>query len=230
MALSWSGKFNKIGQIGLKSNHPIWTNTSFGFNPVQHSSYSRNLTASNTTKFSQIGGTDLSTLGLTLTSRIGQCNIAGTSPIYGTYSISLRAEDDSGDYSDKTLSLTIDPATPIWTTNSLSNPLQENSYNSGNISATYGASFSQFSGTTLSSLGLTLASSDGHCVISGTPNTTGTFSVTLRATNGSANADKTYLLVIDPASPVWTTNTLPDLIKDSSYNSGNINEIGRAHV
>ena len=223
MALTWSGKFDKFGKVGLKSSHPIWTNTSFGFNPVQHSSYSRNLTAANTTKFSQIGGTDLSTLGLTLTSGVGQCTIAGTPPIYGTYSISLRAEDDSGDYIDKTLSLTIDPATPVWTTNLLTNPLQASSYNSGNINATYGATFSQFSGTTLSTLGLTLTSSAGHCVISGTPNTTGTFSVTLRATNGSATADKTYSLVIDPANPVWTTNTLPDLIQGSSYNSGNIN-------
>ena len=200
---------------------PVWTISTIT-HPLQASSFtSSHLTATNALSFTESTSV-LSGLGLTLNSYAGYCTITGTPNTYGTFSVTLVAHDGSATAS-RAFSLVIDPAIPVWVTTTITDPVQNTVYSSGNLVATYGQTFSQTSGTTLSSLGLILTSSSGHCTISGTPNTSGTFSITLTATNGTATKDQVFSLVIDPVAPVWTVTSLSaHAVQNSVYTSPNL--------
>ncbi len=124
--------------------------------------------------------------------------ISGTPTTAGTYSVTISATNAGGTGS-ATLTLTINPATPViqppftatgqvgvafsYTITATNNPT---SYNATGLPA-----------------GLSVNTSTG--LISGTPTTAGTYSVTISATNAGGTGSHTLTLTINPAPPVITS-------------------------
>ena len=239
-----------ISPMGLGFNTiilpPIWI---LGNNPptvfplpdaTQGSSYnSGQIKADPTTTFAENVGfnTKLSDLGLSLSftkstssgpgnSTPGYYVISGTPTVTNDtpYTITVVA-NNSGKTNSKNFSLLINPAIPVWTTDSIPEAYETLLYTSDKMNATYAQSFLQVvntGDTDLTAIGLTLTSNIGYCSIDGTPTTTGTYNVTVRATNRGQNAEKSFSLVIDYATPLWVTDTLPNITQGSLYSSGNV--------
>lgn len=213
--------------LGEVISPPVWTMTSLPtliINQVYDSGVICASIISNsllTNIYTQVGGVSLKSIGLTLVNTDDYCKIIGTPTVFGSYDITLRATNKDT-YSDKNFTLII-YTVPIWVIKTISHPLQANSYDSGEITVTYGSVFTQIAGTSLTSMGLRLDSYDGYCKIIGTPNTNGNFNITIRASNdGIYHTDQVLNLVIVPVNPIWTTTSLPNGKEDIIYNSGNI--------
>ena len=192
--------------ININPAAPIWTTNSI--TPAAHGQIytSNHLNALYAPSFSSI--TDLSTLGLTLTSHAGYCVLTGPNTMaIGSYPITLRATNGT-QHTDKQFTFTVDNGAPVWITTSITNPIKGTKYNSGHINATYANSFSQTDGDDLNSLGLTLNSYSGYCEIVGTPKTTGNYSVTLTATNNTASINHIFDFTIEPSSNLFQNNTV----------------------
>src|SRR5438128_1260104 len=127
--------------------------------------------------------------------------ISGTPTTAGTYSVTISATNSSGTGS-ATLTLTIKPPPPVITS-------------ATTASGTVGIAFSYqttatnnppiFNATGLPA-GLTVNTSTG--LISGTPTTAGTYSVTISATNSGGTGSATLTLtVVNPPPPVITSAT-----------------------
>src|SRR5207249_55325 len=121
--------------------------------------------------------------------------ISGTPTTAGTYTVAISATN-SGGTGTATLTLTIKPAAPVITS-----PLT--------ATGTVGVAFSytitatnnptSYNATGLPA-GLSVNTSSG--LISGTPTTAGTYSVTISATNAGGTGSATLILTINPATPV----------------------------
>src|SRR5438477_8002068 len=127
--------------------------------------------------------------------------ISGTPTTAGTYSVTISATNSSGTGS-ATLTLTIKPPPPVITS-------------ATTASGTVGVAFSyqitatnnptSFNATGLPG-GLTVNTSTG--LVSGTPTTAGTYTVTLSATNAGGTGSATLTLtVVNPPPPVITSAT-----------------------
>src|SRR5438067_3036255 len=124
--------------------------------------------------------------------------ISGTPTTAGTYSVTISATNSSGSGS-ATLTLTIKPPPPVITS-------------ANTASGTVGVAFSyqitatnnptSFNATGLPA-GLTVNTTTG--LISGTPTTAGTYTVTISATNSGGTGSATLTLTINPAAPVITS-------------------------
>jgi hypothetical protein len=125
--------------------------------------------------------------------------ISGTPTTLGTYSITLSASN-AGGTGTKTLTLTVNPDTPVITsaTNASGNALSPFSYQ---ITATN--SPTSYNATGLPQ-GVNVSTSTG--LISGTPGTVGTYTVTLSATNAGGTGTATLTLLIEQPIPVIFTS------------------------
>lgn len=152
----------------------------------------------------QITGTDspnsfdASSLPVGLTVDTGTGVISGTPTTAGTTNATVSATNSQGTGSAG-LAVTINPATPVVTS-------------SGTATATQGVAFSyqvtatnsptSYSASGLPS-GITVNTSTG--AISGTPTVSGSFSVTIGATNAGGTGTRTLTLTVNPAGPVITS-------------------------
>ena len=139
--------------------------------------------------------------GLTVNTATGL--ISGT-PATGTdvgspYGVTISATN-SGGTGSATLTLTIKPAPPVITS-SLTAAGQVGVAFSYQITATNNPT--SFGATGLPA-GLTINTSTG--LISGTPTTAGTYTVTISATNAGGTGSATLVLTIKPAKPVITSS------------------------
>jgi hypothetical protein len=158
--------------------------------------------------------------GLTINTSTGL--ISGTPTVAGTFNVSLSANNTSGT-GTATLSLTINPAIvrPSITSALTSNGIIGMLY-SYSITATN--SPTDFQALGLPS-GLSCNSLTG--VISGTPNLTGTFNVTLYANNSAGSGSVTLVLRIDPVPKITSCsfNLIGDFIMGWPSASGRIYQI-----
>src|SRR5207302_5080769 len=127
--------------------------------------------------------------------------ISGTPTTAGTYTVTISATNAGGTGSH-TLTLTINPPTPViqppftatgqvgvafsYTITATNNPT---SYDASGLPA-----------------GLSVNTSTG--LISGTPTTAGTYTVTISATNAGGTGTATLTLTINPAKPVTTSASI----------------------
>ncbi|MEI6209510.1 MAG: putative Ig domain-containing protein [Desulfuromonadales bacterium] len=142
--------------------------------------------------------------------------ISGTPTATGTGSITVQVKDAANTIVSKPLTITV-YALPSITTATLSAGVVGTAY-SQTLSATGGKATSTWS---ISSgalpAGLTLAASTG--VISGTPTTTGTSSVTFKITDANARSTtKALSITINPTPLTISTATLSDAYLTTAYN------------
>ncbi|HTX34306.1 MAG TPA: putative Ig domain-containing protein, partial [Bryobacteraceae bacterium] len=124
--------------------------------------------------------------------------ISGTPTTAGTSSVTLSATN-AGGTGNATLTLTIQPPPPVITS-----PVTATATVGTAFSYQIAASNSPTSfGATGLPAGLVVSTSTG--LISGTPTTAGTSSVTLSATNGGGTGNATLTLTIQPPPPVITS-------------------------
>ena len=222
--------YNRLSSVTMGDSFPspIWVTTTLP-NSTQNADYDSGniytvlLTDVNViSDVVQVGGIELSSIGLTLTNYIGYCKITGNTLYVGSFDIILRSTN-KGIVTDQTLTINVLNITPYWVTTTLPNPTQNNSYNSGSIIVTNGENFTDVGYTTLSSLGLTLTGYSGYCTIVGTPTTYGNYTITLEASIDNIVSDQNFSLTIDYPYPVWVSTSVPNLLQNSLYNSGNIN-------
>src|SRR5438874_9784106 len=121
--------------------------------------------------------------------------ISGTPTTAGTYSVTISATNSSGSGS-ATLTLTIKPPPPVITSSTTANGTVGVAF-SYQITATNNPT--SFNATGLPA-GLTVDTSTG--LISGTPTTAGTYTVTISATNAGGTGSHTLTLTINPPTPV----------------------------
>jgi len=124
--------------------------------------------------------------------------ISGTPTTAGTYTVTISATN-SGGTGSATLTLTIKPAAPVITS-PLTATGQVGVAFSYTITATNNPT--SYNATGLPA-GLSVNTSSG--LISGTPTTAGTYSVTISATNAGGTGSATLTLTINPAKPVITS-------------------------
>src|SRR5437764_7072208 len=127
--------------------------------------------------------------------------ISGTPTTAGTYSVTISATNSSGTGS-ATLTLTIKPPPPVITSATTASGTVGIAF-SYQITATNNPT--SFNATGLPA-GLTVNTSTG--LISGTPTTAGTYTVTISATNAGGTGSATLTLtVVNPPPPVITSAT-----------------------
>jgi len=135
--------------------------------------------------------------GLTVNKSTGL--ISGTPTTAGTYTVTISATNAGGTGSH-TLTLTINPPTPVITS-PLTATGQVGVAFSYQITATNNPT--SYAATGLPA-GLTVNTATG--LISGTPTTAGTYTVTISATNAGGTGSATLVLTIKPAKPVITSS------------------------
>src|SRR5437870_2266098 len=135
--------------------------------------------------------------GLTVNTSTGL--ISGTPTTAGTYSVTISATN-SGGTGSATLTLTIKPPAPVITSPATATGQVGVAF-SYQITATNNPT--SYNATGLPA-GLTVNTSTG--LISGTPTTAGTYSVTISATNSGGTGSATLTLTINPAKPVITSS------------------------
>ena len=135
--------------------------------------------------------------GLTVNTSTGL--ISGTPTTAGTYSVTISATNAGGTGS-ATLTLTIKPPAPVITSPATATGQVGVAF-SYQITATNNPT--SYNATGLPA-GLTVNTSTG--LISGTPTTAGTYSVTISATNSGGTGSATLTLTINPAKPVITSS------------------------
>jgi len=167
--------------------------------------YSATVTASPVTGYSLVSQS-ADTRGLSLTGNV----ISGTPTSVGTVTFTVRA-NNSGSTADRTFSITINPALPVFSDASVNNLATRNIAYSDSVSASETASYSVRNsantgpGTLPDGLNL-ITTGVGAGTISGTPTTIGSISFRIRATNITGSTD-TGILTIDVRSNLGKRRT-----------------------
>lgn len=181
--------------------------------------------------FSQTGGLGAITwslfagtlpTGVTLTSA---GVLSGTPTVTGTFPITVRATDANGCTGDQALTLTINCPTISITPTTLANGTAGVAYGPVNFSQTGGLgaiTWSIFAGALPAGVTLTPAG-----VLSGTPTVTGTFNVTVRATdaNGCTGDQALSLTIVCPTITVLPA-TLPNGVEGTAYPTTTFTQTG----
>lgn len=134
--------------------------------------------------------------GLSLTGAV----ISGTPTVTGSFPITLSATSATGQTGTATLNLTVNAAAPVITS-------------AATATATVGQSFSYTitsnpAASSFNATGLPAGLSRNGAVLSGTPTATGSFSITLSATNSTGQTGTANLiLTVNAAAPVITSAT-----------------------
>ncbi len=152
--------------------------------------------------------------GLTLNQSTGQ--ITGVPTTSGDYTFTVKAEKDSQS-AEKQLSITIGTTPTITiTTTSLPSGTVGASYSAQLAASTAGATWSVSSGTLPA--GLSLNASTG--AITGTPTAANTYTFTVKAAIGSASAEKSFTVTINPVTTLTiTTESLSSGVRGQSYSA-----------
>jgi hypothetical protein len=149
--------------------------------------------------------------------------LSGTPAASGSFPITLTATNGIGTPATQEFTLTVDAAPDI--TSPLTTNFYEGVANSFTVTAT-GYPRPTFAETGALPTGVTLDPTTG--VLSGTPNATGTFPITLTASNGiTPDATQTFHLVVLVPPLVVTTTSLPGGIVGSVY-TATLTASGRA--
>jgi hypothetical protein len=189
----WSGSASIAG-----ISAPAWSTATTLTNAIRGTAYSTALSASPATSYELIGQSGAG--GLSVASN---GVLSGTPTTTGLASLTVRAYNYDRT-TDRTFSLTIQPALPVFSDGSVNNSARVGVAYSDGIAASETASYSVFSGALPG--GLSLNTTTG--AITGTPTTPGIFTFVLRATNvtGSTNTGTLTITVIS-AARVWNGTT-----------------------
>jgi hypothetical protein len=176
---------------------PSFTNISVP-DGIVSTTYSGNVTASNTDSYSVISGSLPG--GISLNGSNG--NLSGTPTTAGTFTFNIRATGPGGtaDTGNIIVSIAADVVAPAWVDNTLSGDLRVGiAYSDGveasGTSPTYNVSVGSLP------TGLTLNTSTG--TVTGTPTAQGSFSFTLRASNTAGEVTQAFTLVVKPGARRW---------------------------
>jgi hypothetical protein len=164
-------------------------------------SYSTTVSASRATNYSVVSGSLPE--GLSLSS--GGV-ISGTPTTVQSRTFTIRASNTGGT-DDRSFTINIIVPSPVFvTTSPLPIAIRGSSY-STTISAsdTSSTGYSLAPGSAQPPAGLTLGSNG---VLSGNPTTLGTSSFTVRATNTTGSADRTFSLTVNPPAPVFSDQSV----------------------
>ena len=170
---------------------PTWQATS-AFTATRGTAFSTTVTASPVTGYSLVSQS-ADTRGLSLAGNV----ISGTPTSVGTVTFTIRATN-SGTTSDKTFTITINPALPVFSDASVNNLATLNIAYSDSVAASETTSYSVRNPDTPSLAGalppgLNLNTSTG--AITGAPTTIGNTSFRLRATNVTGSTDTEILTI-----------------------------------
>jgi hypothetical protein len=172
---------------------PTWQTSSTLPVATRNTPYSRNVTASPVTSYTFVSSSE-NTRGLSFSGN----TISGTPTSVGVVTFTIRASHN-GINSDRTFSVTINPALPVFSDASVNNASLNIAY-SDNVSASEAASYSvrNSANTGAGTLpdGLTLTTTGVEAgKISGTPTTIGITSFRIRATNVTGSTDTEILTI-----------------------------------
>jgi hypothetical protein len=173
---------------------PTWQATS-AFTATRGTAFSTTVTASPVTGYSLVSQS-ADTRGLSLGGALGNV-ISGTPTSVGTVTFTIRATN-SGTTSNKTFTITINPALPVFSDASVNNLATLNIAYSDSVAASETTSYSVRNPDTPSLAGalppgLNLNTSTG--AITGAPTTIGNTSFRLRATNVTGSTDTEILTI-----------------------------------
>jgi hypothetical protein len=179
---------------------PSWNTTAVNDTARVGSSYSRTLSANNTSSYS-LGSGSLPG-GVTLSSA-GVLSGTPTAGVSQAFTFRVNATGAGGTTLSNTFTINRIQPIPVWTDNVLSTDLRVGTAYSNSVSA---SSASTYTAVGLPQNGLQLLAGG---IVSGTPTSTSTFSFTISAANSDGDfisADFTFT----PKAPlaVWTDNTL----------------------
>ena len=194
-SLSGNASVDQVINATITPPNPTWQTGSTLPVATRNTFYSRSVTASPVTSYSLISQSE-NTRGLSFSGN----TISGTPTSVGVVTFTVRA-NNNGSTSDRTFSVTINPALPVFSDASINNLATRNVAYSDSVSASETESYSvrNSANTAAGNLpeGLTLTTTGaGAGTISGTPTTIGITSFRIRATNVTGSTD-TEILTID---------------------------------
>jgi hypothetical protein len=183
---------------------PVWSGNTFS-NGTRDQSYYSSVYASDSVAF-DVYSNSLPP-GLSLVNNAPYATISGTPTSTGTYSFVLRAYS-SGGWANNSFSITISPPSePTWGTVSLAD---------GKVGTAYSASITPSNATSITGQsttapGISATVSGGSILLSGTPTSSGTYTVlgTANGYSGTTPADLNTSLYIAPlVPPQWSDQTV----------------------
>jgi hypothetical protein len=177
---------------------PVWSTGTTLSAATNGSAYSATVSASPATSYSQVSSS-VNTRGLSSSGNV----ISGTPTSTGTVEFTIRA-NNNGSTADRTFSITINPAAPVFTDTTFATAIRGQVYNTGNeVVATETPSTGYSS--TANIPGLTFNSNG---TLTGTPTTLGTYNFTVTATNTTGSKTENVSLVVGRPIPVYTDSTV----------------------
>jgi hypothetical protein len=202
--LSPPGTFTTLGP-------PIFTDSTISSPGTVGVFYADGVTASSVVSYSLASGS--LPPGISLSTGTG--SITGTPTTAGTYSFTVSANNGFGS-TTLPLSLTINPAAPVWIDQTISSPALKDSPYSDGVFASNSATYSVSAGSLPT--GISLNSSTG--AITGTPTVVQTSNFTIQASNvtGTITTGLTLQIIEGLAPPVFTDAVLStDLRRGIAY-------------
>jgi hypothetical protein len=179
---------------------PVFTDSTVTSPTIRGNAYSDGVSATEAASYSIFSGS--LPAGLSLNTSTGA--ITGTPTTVGTSTFVIRATNVTGSTNTGTLTIVVNPRTPVFSDSSVNNSARVGIAYSDGVAASETASYSVFSGSLPP--GLSLNTSTG--AITGTPTTSGTYTFVIRATNvtGSTNTG-TLTITVTSGSRLWNGTT-----------------------
>jgi hypothetical protein len=196
---------------------PVWSTGTTLAVATRGTAYLATVTASPVTSYSVVSQS-ADTRGLSASENV----IFGIPTSTGTVTFTIRA-NNSGSTADRTFSITINPALPVFSDSSVATAVRNSSYADG-VTASETASYSlrnpENTGAGNLPSGLSLNTSTG--AITGTPSTVGSTQFRVRATNVTGFTDTGIItLTVNPVIPEFIDSTVAaDAIVGTAYSDG----------